>query len=59
LPGKLKNHVVTKSFVSRLGIYVADIPCSNSKGKDISFTFFWKQANHWENKNFEIKVEND
>ena len=51
------KEVTTKN--SRLGIYVADIPCSTSKRKAVSFTFFWKQANHWENKNFEIKVEND
>src|SRR6185312_13823256 len=33
-----------------LGIYVADIYSYNSKTSNIRFTFFWKEANHWENK---------
>jgi glucoamylase len=42
-----------------LGIYIADISSNNSKRSNIRFTFFWKQASHWENKDFEIKVESD
>jgi glucoamylase len=41
---------------TNIGIFVVDIPCNNLRVSNISFTFFWKQANHWENKNFEIKV---
>lgn len=42
---------------TRIGIFVADIFPNNSKRSNIRFTFFWKQANHWENKDFEIKIE--
>ncbi len=42
-----------------LGIYVADIASNNVKRNKIRFTFFWKQVSHWENKDFEIKVENE
>jgi len=41
-----------------LGIYVADIACNNSKRTNIIFTFFWKKEERWENKNFEVKIEN-
>ena len=51
------NDVTTKN--TELGVYVADIYSYNSKTCNILFTFFWKQANHWENRDFEIKVENE
>jgi glucoamylase len=51
------SDVTTKN--TELGVYVADIYSYNSKTCNILFTFFWKQANHWENRDFEIKVENE
>jgi glucoamylase len=51
------NDVNTKN--TELGVYVADIDSYNSKAGSMRFTFFWKKANHWENKDFEIKVENE
>lgn len=51
------NETSTKD--TGLGIYVADISSDNSKRSNIRFTFFWKQASHWENKDFEIKVEEE
>lgn len=44
---------------SGLGIYVADIFTDYANKSYIRFTFFWKQAGHWEDKDFEIKVENE
>lgn len=51
------NDVNTKN--TGLGVYVADIYSYNSKTCNILFTFFWKEANRWENKDFEIKVEKE
>ncbi|MGN6531249.1 MAG: glycoside hydrolase family 15 protein, partial [Ginsengibacter sp.] len=51
------NEVNTRN--TGLGIYVADISSNNSKRSNLRFTFFWKQANHWENKDFEIKVKDE
>ncbi len=36
-----------------MGIYVADL-ISENKHRDILFTFFWKQANCWEGRNFTV-----
>ena len=51
------NEAPTKD--TGLGIYIADISFNNSKRSNIRFTFFWKQANHWENKDFEIEIEEE
>lgn len=42
-----------------LGVFAGDIPIENKNSKQIVFTFFWKEANHWENKNFTVAIEND
>jgi glucoamylase len=39
-----------------LGIHVADIDLQNTDAEQIHFTFFWKEANHWENHNFHVPV---
>lgn len=49
------NETNTKN--TGLGIYIADVNCNNLKGSNTIFTFFWKQADHWENKNFEVEIE--
>ena len=41
-----------------LEIYVADIDFKNENSTEIKFTFFWKEANRWEEKLFEVKVKN-
>jgi len=49
----------TETRDTNLGIHVADIELEKSKSEEIYFTFFWKKANHWENKNFRIPILND
>lgn len=42
-----------------LSIFVGDIFQKNESIEKIIFTFFWKDANQWENKNFVVKINND
>jgi len=40
-----------------LGIYVADLPTQNvPDGKEIKFTFYWPQTDHWEGTDFSMRV---
>ena len=41
-----------------IGIFIGDLPIENRSCKEIAFTFFWKEANHWENQNFTVAIEN-
>ena len=41
---------------TKLGIHIADIDLQNVDAEEIYFTFFWKKANHWENKNFKVPM---
>ncbi|HEX5553468.1 MAG TPA: glucan 1,4-alpha-glucosidase [Chitinophagaceae bacterium] len=41
---------------SGLGTFIADLPKMTKKGR-VVFTFYWKKAKHWENKNFEVEVK--
>ncbi|HEY4064695.1 MAG TPA: glycoside hydrolase family 15 protein [Puia sp.] len=36
------------------GLFVADIPGDNNEQGVLIFTFFWKEADHWENKNYSV-----
>ena len=51
-----QNDTETKD--TGLGIYVADIDFKKENSTEIKFTFFWKEANRWEEKVFEVKVKN-
>ena len=42
---------------TQLGMHVADIDLENKKSGEIKFTFFWKEANHWEGKDFVVKIK--
>jgi len=42
---------------TKLDIYVADLSFSEDV-REIKFTFFWKVANRWENKDFIVSLEN-
>ena len=43
---------------SGIGIHFADVPARNVKpGTSIFFTFYWKQAQHWEGQDFSVTVE--
>ena len=44
---------------TQLGMHVADIDFGKKKSGEIKFTFFWKEVNHWKNKNYEIKITKD
>jgi glucoamylase len=46
-----------KTMDSGLGIYYADLPTTAlPDGRQVLFTFFWPQADHWENKDFPVRV---
>jgi len=39
-----------------INVFVTDIKPQNNNCKKIEFTFFWKEANCWENKNFAVAL---
>ncbi len=48
----------TKMRSNSLGGYVADLPTENMpQGETIFFTFYWLEADRWENMNFSVVVE--
>jgi glucoamylase len=51
-----KRSIDTETHDTRLGIYVADIGLKNTVSEEIQFTFFWKEANKWENKNYQVPI---
>ena len=36
------------------GLFVADIPTGKEDQGMLSFTFFWNEAGHWENRNYSV-----
>ena len=46
----------TETFDTKLGMHIADLNISDRKADKIKFTFYWKEANRWENRNFEVKI---
>ncbi|MEO6843942.1 MAG: glycoside hydrolase family 15 protein [Ginsengibacter sp.] len=46
----------TETCDTKLGIHVADIELKKTGSEAIQFTFFWKKANRWENKNYKISI---
>ena len=50
------NTIHTKD--TGIGIFYADIDVKDAAGKKIEFTFHWKKADCWENKNFSVEVGN-
>ena len=46
----------TKTNDTSLGIHVADIDLKKSSSEEIQFTFFWKEPNRWENKDYKIPI---
>ena len=49
-----KNDTETKD--TKVGMHLADIDFGKKEAGEIKFTFFWKDANHWENKDYMIKI---
>jgi glucoamylase len=37
------------------GLHYVDVPTA-SGGDQVDFTFYWTDAQHWENKNYEVKI---
>lgn len=46
----------TDSTDTGFGIHFTDIPPKLLKGGNLAFTFFWKDAGHWENKNYSVTI---
>ena len=46
----------TETSDTKLGIHLVDIDLKKSLSEEIQFTFFWKKANHWENKNYQVPI---
>ncbi len=47
-----------QTFDTRLGMHVADIDASEmNEGGEVLFTFYWKEANNWEGKDFSVLIE--
>jgi glucoamylase len=46
----------TESKDTGFGLFYADIPAALLKGEKINFTFFWPEANHWEDKNYSVTI---
>jgi glucoamylase len=46
----------TDSIDTGFGSHYIDIPGDKITGEKVDFTFYWKDAGHWENKNYSIKI---
>jgi len=45
---------------SGLGVYYADLPTADLEdGTEVTFTFFWTDADHWEGSDFTVRVRRD
>ena len=43
--------------ISALNVWFADLPTEGcADGSVIEFTFFWKEAHHWEGRNYSVAV---
>ncbi len=52
---KTENSTETKDL--SIGIFIADIKADNNDTKKIEFTFYWTEADKWENENFSVEIE--
>ncbi len=52
-----KNIIETKDI--GIGIFVADIKSEKEEAKKIEFTFYWDEADKWENENYTVEIENE
>jgi len=46
----------TPTIDTNLNIHIADIKSENKNASEIKFTFYWKDANKWENADFFVEV---
>lgn len=54
-----KSHHDTETRDTKVGMHLADIKIDPNNSGSVDFTFYWKEAKHWENKNFSVKILND
>jgi len=52
-----KTKHATKAKDCGLNIFIADIKPSKGKVNKIEFTFYWEDADKWENKNYSVEVK--
>jgi glucoamylase len=50
-----RKDVKTRNIIP--GLHMADLAPVNKKANAIQFTFFWKEANHWENKDYQVDIK--
>jgi glucoamylase len=51
------EHVQQKDAIDGgFGIHYIDVPVDAFDRESVVFTFYWTDAQHWENKNYEIKI---
>lgn len=46
----------TESADSGLGVYYTDLPAKQLTGKEVIFTFFWKDTQRWQQRNFTLII---
>ncbi len=49
----------TATLNTGLGVHVADLPTKTVNEANILFTFYWQDAQHWENNDFKITIVNE
>jgi glucoamylase len=52
------SHQVDVAYLRALNVWFADLPTENSmEGAEVEFTFFWKEAQRWEGRNYSVTVQ--
>jgi glucoamylase len=55
--GGAHSNLLDTIHESRLDLWFADLPTADwSTGSTLTFTFFWKQDQRWEGRNWEVKI---
>ena len=49
----------SQSLTTALGIHYADIVVPRGQQAAVRFTFFWPEAERWEERDFDVEVEPD
>jgi glucoamylase len=49
----------TETRNTGVGLFTGDVPVEDKSVLQIEFTFFWKENENWENRNFVVKVERE
>ena len=46
----------TDTIPTGFGVHIADISLKELTGNEIVFTFYWKDSNKWENRDFTVRI---